>query len=220
MSKLSCDKRDKAFQISALIIWAGIVLYALLHRDEITLETVLNYTPDKPFLASLVMLGLFALKSISLVIYSGLLYAASGIVFPLPLAILVNILGTIVMVAVHYVPAHRIGAARAGELYEKYPRLKSIKEFRGENDLAFAVLLRAVKVVNFDVGSMYMGAAGFHILPCLIGSVLGMFSEIVLFPIMGMSLGDKRTFLFWTTLVVDLLIALVMLLWAKKAKPQ
>ena len=136
MSKLSCDKRDKAFQIIALIIWAGIVLYALLHRDEITLETVLNYTPDKPFLASLVMLGLFALKSISLVIYSGLLYAASGIVFPLPLAILVNILGTIVMVAVHYVPAHRIGAARAGELYEKYPRLKSIKEFRGENDLA------------------------------------------------------------------------------------
>ena len=112
MSKLSYDKRDKAFQIIALMIWASIVLYALLHRDEITLETVLNYTPDKPFLAALVMLGLFALKSILLVIYSGLLYAASGIVLPLPLAILVNIFGTFVMVAVHYVPAHRIGAAR------------------------------------------------------------------------------------------------------------
>ena len=99
---------------SVLLIAAFSTIFslmaALLH--EITLETVLNYTPDKPFLAALVMLGLFALKSILLVIYSGLLYAASGIVLPLPLAILVNIFGTFVMVAVHYVPAHRIGAAR------------------------------------------------------------------------------------------------------------
>lgn len=141
---------------------------------------------------------------------------ASGSLFPIPLAILVNICGTVVMASVHFFPARRIGAVRVGELREKYPKLKAVEDFRGKNDFAFSLLLRAMQVVNFDIGSMYMGAAGLRTLPFLLGSAAGKMTDIILFPIMGASIGDARFAPFWITVAVDLLIALLTFLWVKQ----
>ena len=210
------DKRGKALRVAALGVWAALILFVLLHRREITLEKILSYTPQSPILAAVAMMGLFALKSLSLVMYSGLLYAASGSLFPIPLAILVNICGTVVMASVHFFPARRIGAVRVGELREKYPKLKAVEDFRGKNDFAFSLLLRAMQVVNFDIGSMYMGAAGLRTLPFLLGSAAGKMTDIILFPIMGASIGDARFAPFWITVAVDLLIALLTFLWVKQ----
>lgn len=54
--------------------------------------------------------ALFAVKSLSIFLYSGLLYAASGILFPLPVAIAVNIAGTAVMVSIPYWLGKRLGS--------------------------------------------------------------------------------------------------------------
>ena len=210
------DRRSNALRIAALGIWAALILFAFLHRRELTLERILSYTPQNPILAVMIMMALFALKSLSLVMYSGLLYAASGSLFPLPLAILVNICGTVVMASVHYFPARHIGAGKVCELREKYPRLKAIESFRGKNDFAFSVLLRTVQVVSFDIGSIYMGAAGLRAVPFLLGSVAGKLTDIILFPIMGASLSDARFAPFWLTVAADLLIAAVTFFWVKK----
>ena len=48
------------------------------------------------------------------------------------------------------------------------------------------------------------------------GSVVGRICEIILFPVMGASLGDKRSAPFWIALGLDLAIALVTFMWVKK----
>ena len=84
------------------LIWLAIIAVCLLHKDEFTLEGILSYTPRQPVLAAAMLWALFAVKSLSIFLYSGLLYAASGILFPLPVAIAVNIAGTAVMVSIPY----------------------------------------------------------------------------------------------------------------------
>ena len=73
------------------LVWLAIIAVCLLHKDEFTLEGILSYTPRQPVLAAAMLWALFAVKSLSIFLYSGLLYAASGILFPLPVAIAVNI---------------------------------------------------------------------------------------------------------------------------------
>lgn len=83
-------------------MWLAIVGACVLKRDAFTLEGILSYTPRQPLLAALLLLALFAVKSLSVFLYSGFLFAASGILFPLPAAIAVNLAGAAVMVSLPY----------------------------------------------------------------------------------------------------------------------
>ena len=173
-----------------LLIWAAVVVFAFLHRDRFTLDALLRFAPENRPLAALVMLGLFALKSVTVVLYAGLLYAASGILFPLPAAILINVCGAAVMALVPYAIGRRAGAEFLLRLREKYPRLNALERMRSGGNFWFALLLRAVRVVPFDVGSLYLGAARMPPAPYLLGSVTGALPSAILYPVMGANLDN------------------------------
>lgn len=92
-------------------IWAYIVLFCVFNHDKLSVDKVLVYTPESPVLAAVLLLMLFALKSLSVVVYSGILYAASGIIFPFPVALIINILGTVIMVSLPYYIGMQDGAS-------------------------------------------------------------------------------------------------------------
>ena len=74
-------------QKAALVIWAALILLAFVNRDKLTVESILSFEPDSLLLAALMLMGLFALKTMSIVFYSGLLFTVSGMIFDLPAAI-------------------------------------------------------------------------------------------------------------------------------------
>ena len=85
---------------------------------------------------------LFAVKSVSVVIYSGILYAASGILFSLPIAIIINIIGTVIMVTIPYLIERKAGTPLLGRLVAKNPKLAIIRDFPSQNEL-FVSFFRA-----------------------------------------------------------------------------
>ena len=82
--------------------WVCLIILCLIHRDQITVDNIVSFTPGNPFLAVCVILFLFALKSVSVVIYGGILYVASGILFSLPAAIAVNLAGSVIMTTIPF----------------------------------------------------------------------------------------------------------------------
>ena len=210
------DTLGRSLRVLAIAAWAGIILYAVLHRGDFTLDSILSYTPESPLLAFAVLMVLYALKSLTVVFYAGLLYAAGGVLFPLPIAILAGICGTLVMALIPYFLARRIGAARADELRRKYPKLQRIEQIRSRNAFAFVVVLRCVNIVNFDIGSMYCGAARVPLPVFLAGSLVGKLVDIVMWSVMGASLDERDPVPFVIALAIDLAIALAVVLWSKK----
>ena len=206
---LKQTSRLRALRIAAILLWCAVLIWAILNRSRFSLEAILSYTPESPLLAAVIMMGFFALKSLTVVFYSGLLYLANGALFPLPAAILLNVLGTMVMVLIPYCTAHSFGSEYAASLLKKHPKLKAVEALRRGNDLAFAVLLRSVNIVNFDIGSMYMGAVGLRLPLVLLGSALGKAADIVLYPIIGENLGNPRSSAFWVALSLDLLLSVI-----------
>lgn len=206
----------RLLRVFAAAVWAGIIVYAVVHRSEFTLERVLNYTPESPLLAFFALMFLFALKSLTIVFYSGILYAAAGVLFPLPAAIAVNLCGTVVMALLSYFLSRSLGASHADELREKHPKLRSFERMRSRNNFAFVVVLRCVNVVNFDVGSIYCGAVRMPLVPFLAGSVLGKLTDLVMFSVMGTSAINRDPVPVLIALAVDLTLAFAIALWAKK----
>lgn len=206
----------RLLRIAAAAVWVGIIVYGIIHRNDFTLDEVLHYTPKNPFLAFVVLMLLFALKSLTVVFYSGILYAAAGILFPLPVAIAVNICGTLVMALLSYYLGMGLGAEHADHLREKYPKLHSIERIRNRNRFAFVVILRCINIVNFDIGSIYCGAVRLPLAPFLVGSTLGKLTDLAMFSVMGTSAIRRDPIPVLIALVIDLTIAFVIAFWSKK----
>ena len=122
------NKRVKTGKIILIMIWVIIIGLIFSVRDEITVEGILIYTPDNLLLAAAAMMLFFALKSISIVIYSGILYVLDGMLFPVPAAICLNNIGTVIMVSLPYVLGMKLGKSAVVYVTEKYPKVNAIKK--------------------------------------------------------------------------------------------
>lgn len=185
-----------------VLIWAGIISLCVIHRKELTAEGIASFTPKNPWLAAIFLLFLFALKSLSIVIYSGLLYAASGILFPLPVAILLNLAGTVIMVSLPYEIGKKAGSRAVDNIRAKYPQTSVIQELRSENDFFFSFLVRMIRLPS-DVASLYMGAVNIEYKQYLWGSVLGLLPHLIAFPIMGMNIQNIWSPAFFISVCVE-----------------
>lgn len=190
------------------LIWIGIIVLLIIHRKELSAEEIARYTPKNPWLAVIVMLALFALKSLSIVIYSGLLYAANGILFPLLAAIVLNLIGTVIMLSLPYWIGRRNGASAVDEIRKKYPKAEVIHDLRAKNDFLFSFLVRMIRLPS-DVASLYMGAVHVEYKKYLLGSLLGMLPHAITYPIMGMSIQDIRSPKFVISLCAELAYILI-----------
>lgn len=190
----SPEKRHlRLAQCLLALLWLAIIIICLLHRDEFTLEGILTYTPRQPVLAALLLLLLFAIKSLSIFLYSGLLYAASGILFPLPAAILVNLAGTAIMVSIPYWLGKKLGRQGVQYILRRWPKSAMLHELRSGSDFFFVLIVRLLGVLPADVVSAYMGAVGVKYTAYLPACLLGFLTTCILFPIMGMSISDPRS---------------------------
>lgn len=194
------------------VLWAALILLCFHFRDRITPESILAITPENRFLAACAMLGLFALKSVSVVIYSGLLYVVSGVLFPLPVAVVVNLLGTAVMVSIPYALGRKSGSAAVDQVVERYPKAAQLRRLRSNNDFLFTFLVRIIGRLPSDVVSVYMGAVGVHYRAYLPGCLLGMLPHMITFPLMGGSLTDPRAPVFWMALGAEAVYVLASVL--------
>ena len=80
VSKTAADRQHlRLAKVLVGLVWLAIMALCLVHKDSFTLEGILTYTPDKPLLAALVLVALFAVKSLSVFLYSGFLYMAAGV---------------------------------------------------------------------------------------------------------------------------------------------
>ncbi|MBQ7980131.1 MAG: hypothetical protein IJ305_00825, partial [Oscillospiraceae bacterium] len=90
-------------QIAPLAMVGVCVLIYFIFFRSVTVEDILEFTPENLWLAAVVMVGLFALKSLSMFFPMLILIAAAGSIFPsfIP-AFIVNSIGVSVMLMIPY----------------------------------------------------------------------------------------------------------------------
>ena len=190
-----------------LLGMAGALLWLCLSGEELSVDTILDYTPELPLLAALFLLLLYGLKSLSLTLPILLLDTVCGVLFPLPAAILVATLGTAVTLTIPYFIGRGAGPDMTEKLQQKHPRLRELREMRSRNELFLAFLIRIVGILPCDVVSLYLGNTRMPFPKYLLGGVLGFLPDILTAVVVGTKADDRSSPWFWGAIALNLLIA-------------
>ena len=192
------------FKLSVLALWLAIVVVSLLNMDNITVESIIAFSPKNKWAAAAVMMLLFALKSLSVVVYSGILFAALGLMYELPTALLLAYLGSAICVTIPYFIGRTLGSHYLAKLESKYPKVKILESVRLKNDFLFVVFIRCIGLIPFDVASLYLGTVKIPYRKYLPGCMVGMSSLLVPMTVLGSSIETPGSPAFLISLSVHL----------------
>lgn len=150
-----------------------------------TFHDILHFTPDNLFLAAIVIFVLYAVKSVSIVFPLTAIFISTGILFPIPIALLVTIIGLFICITIPYFIGRFSGKDLINTLTEKYPKIQKIQTFGISNELMTSYILRAIAAVPGDAISMLLGAMGIHYPSYVLGSMLGLIPLAVIQVLLG-----------------------------------
>lgn len=189
-----------------------IVIAAIYYRKYFSLDTLLSVMPSELFAAGAVLMGLFALKSLSIVFPILVIYALSGILFPPFWAIAVNYLGTALALSLPYGLGRLAGVQLVEQIFAKYPKASHLRDFQQNNAWFFSCILRMLGFLPGDVVSMYFGASKLPYLPSLLGGLLGMSPALLAGTFLGDSIQDLSSPLFWISLGAMIVLSITSIL--------
>lgn len=199
----------KFFNTLALILYAVLIFTVFVNTRDFSIDTLLTYTPKSGALAALFMLGLYALKSISVVFPIILLQIASGFLFPAPIALLINLIGAIIDFTIPYFLGKFTGADAAEKKISKNPALKKLFEKQHKHEFFLTFFLRVISCLPADLVSMYLGALKFKFDRFLISSMLGTLPGLIPATFMGQSITDPLSPEFITALLITIICSVL-----------
>ena len=199
-------KKPSAGTVAGLCLWAAIIILCFVFRESITAESIVNFSPKNPLAAVLILMLLFAGKSLSVVMYIAVIYAASGIMFPFPAALLVNILGSAVAFTIPYLIGRRKGRPLADELMQKYPKFAALNALQSRSRLLFSIAGRGLGILPMDVVDAYFGATAMEPGVFYLGGLIGMIPEMLIYTVLGSAASDPSSPGFKISLICDVVI--------------
>lgn len=199
----------KAVKIATIILYGILIVLAIYEARHLTLDSLISYTPDNKLLAALFLIGLFALKSISVFFPIVILQMASGFLFSAPVALIINLIGTAIGFTLPYFLGFFTGAEAAERKIARNEKLKRIIEKQRKHEFFLCFFLRVISCLPSDLVSMYLGMLKFKFVRYLISSILGALPGIIPATFMGRSITNPFSPAFIGSLLITVVCSAI-----------
>lgn len=197
--------------LAACIITAAAYL---LSGREISADGIISFIKtDNYVLAALLLICMFALKSLSVCFPIALLYVAGGMIFPPVGAIIINVVGTAVCLTLPYLIGRFSGSELVERTLSKYPRLSRIVVNQKNNEFFVSFIMRAVRIFPTDAVSLYLGSVRFSVIPYIAAGLLGEMPVLICETLMGVSINEPGSPLFIASSLLTVLTTLISAAW-------
>ncbi len=195
MLKKLLNNRDFKIVMRHLPTLALVLIFMLsaIIGKRITIENILLYKPKSILAAALFFIGVYAIKSMSYLVPVIVVYAAVGTLFPLTIALAINLFGAAIVVTIPYCLGYFYGAGFMGSLFSKFPAIESFIKKREENILLVSCLPRTIVFVPLKTVSVYLGSVKVPYYKYLAGSMAGMLPMLVSVTLLGRNITDPRS---------------------------
>ena len=185
----------------AFTVW--LIVFAAQHAP---VELLTELKTKSVWLSCLIAVGLYIFKCIDFVVHVGLIYASVTLILPKWGAVLMNLIGTVIMIELPYAAGRLVGRSRAMRIWDRFPRLLEAERYLKDHVVIFSMLTRMLGV-PLNVLGVYMGAADYDHRKYTFGSMLGFLPTMVCFMVMGVGAAEHSDPSFWIALGVQITIA-------------
>lgn len=214
---MDSGKKGKKRWVKIIPILAMIICIAafLLVGRSLTQQDLVGWLPQNRVLAALAIIALYAVKSLTVFFPLLTLYLLSGVIFPLPIAILVNVLGLTACDTLPYLIGKSLGNEFLKRIRAKYPKLEALETLHRKGAFPFAALARSAGMLPGDIVSVYFGCVHLNYPAYLTGSILGLAPAMATATIFGSQIGNPGTPGLWLAAITGGAIAVLSFLACK-----
>lgn len=209
-------------RFAPLLICLGLMGAYLLSGEDVSADSLKSFAPAAPLGAAFFLIALYAFKSLTVVFPIIVLNVLGGFLFSPMQALLVNCVGVVVELSIPYGIGRLSGADLVHRLEARYPKFDRILGENGDNKFFLSFFLRVIFCLPGDLVSMYFGAISMPFGRYLAGSFLGMLPGTVAATLLGMSITDPTSALFWVSVAMTVGLSVVSVvvyaLWKKRKK--
>lgn len=173
--------------IIRILIVGTLLLVIALNWDtfrNLNVEELVART-DNTQQAILVVLALFAVKSIVLIVPAAMVNIGVGVAFPPALGVVVNIMGVVVELTTSYLMGLFLGGDFVEKQLAKVKRGKEYLEDDSKNSLVVMFFLRFIPIFSVNAFSMFYGSAHYNYWKYLGVSMAGMLPRVVVLSLFG-----------------------------------
>lgn len=197
-----------AFAVAPFVMIAIFaVLYFTTFRN-VTAEQLLSYTPENIWLAAIVIIAMFSLKSLTFFFPMLAIMTACGMASPnIWVALAINTIGIFCMMNIPYLIGKFAQREYVEGLISKHKKMERVINMNMSNGIFFSFFLRIISCLPYDVVSLFCGSAGMKWKTYIIGSMLGTLPGTICSSIMGMYISEPLSVGFIAPLAVDIVLA-------------
>ena len=170
-------KYRKGIAVGAIV---AVILCLLPFLGGISVEEILGYTPANPWLAALLLLGVYCVKPVLMMIPTYALYIVGGMLFAPGWGILIAYVGLFCEMSLGWLMGRWLGGERVRALAMKSKKAAKVLRYVEGNSPWVCFITRVLPMpYPVDVGSMLFGAAGMGYWAHMLFSLLG-FSAVMI----------------------------------------
>ena len=198
-----------------IIVMLVIALTAgiLIRLDILKVDQIIAAVNDNRLIAALVILALFAFKGCSCIPYAVILIGCA-LIFELPLAILINTVGTVLCISVSYLIGRFSKGLTFEGIMEKHPKFR--RYFSNAENYSFTfVLFTHTLHLSTEVQGVLFGLLRTPYWAYVSGSMVALIPSMLIYTVIGDEF-DFTNPLFWAFVALDALTVLIGFVYAKK----
>ncbi|HOK62734.1 MAG TPA: VTT domain-containing protein [Soehngenia sp.] len=193
--------------ITAVLIIIGIIIY-LIFGEEITVDNILNMSPRNRIIASIFILILYLIKSMSIVGPIMALYIASGLIFPLYWAIPLNILGVAIGLTYSYKIGYSSGDFLKEKILSRYDKLNEFYSVVKDNEWFSAFIIRIVGLLPHDIVNMFFGSLRISYYKYMTASIIGLMPMMIISTVIGRTITDPTSREFLLAVIMRVVLSI------------
>lgn len=189
--KRNNEKLIKALQLLSVAFMLGMVgtMLVLMNKLDINLENAAylsTYIKGGTFTVAIIIIAFTVIKSFALVFPPAVIFAVSGLLFDnLWVAVLVNFIGVALSLIMPYYLGRFTGKDMLDTLKAKFPKIKKLDDFAGQNEFMVVYVVKASGVIPSDLMNVIYGAMNVNFMKFFIASNLGMLPFNILFTLLA-----------------------------------
>lgn len=154
-----------------------------------------------------VIIFFFFIKCFIPVIPFSVLFIGSGLVFSVPVAATVNIMGFALLVSLKFLWGRRFGGGGAHKLILRSRSVTDFMGFDGKGNEWMLVILSFIPFIPVGTVSRAYGATNMRLLPFVILSVLGFLPRLISWSVLGCNITDPFTPGFMAPIIILAIIS-------------